>query len=235
MLLLGALVGLGVSAPSGAITQQELDEAIRGLTVAESPRVLGDWVIFSYRATVPARYVGARFEHEEFRNLHVYQRNEEGVLVLAYKLPEELDALRYRVVVDGQWSADPFNPRIQLGVLGFEFSVLEVPPRERQLPLGASGQAGAVTFRLKSEPDQTVAITGDFSSWDPLVYPLREAMPGLYEVTLPLPAGAYAYTFVINGRRVLDPANPVTNTAADGRSVSWVAVGTVPATALSDR
>ena len=53
---------------------------------------------------------------------------------------------------------------------------------------------------------------------------MRETRPGLYEVTIPLPAGTYGYTFVLNGQRVLDPANPVLNNTSDGRSISWLTV-----------
>ena len=65
-------------------------------------------------------------------------------------------------------------------------------------------------------PAQKVAVTGDFNDWDIHGVPLKAAgKPGLWEIDLRLPPGAYSYNFIVDGELLLpDPNAP--NQMPDG-------------------
>jgi hypothetical protein len=65
-----------------------------------------------------------------------------------------------------------------------------------------------VQFRLLSTDASSVRLAGSFSDWKP-EYVLRETVPGVWTVTLPLPVGVHDYAFVVDGERwVTDPFAP---------------------------
>lgn len=61
---------------------------------------------------------------------------------------------------------------------------------------------------------KAVFLAGSFNGWEATRQSLAVAAPGLWAVTLPLPAGPHQYKFVVDGNWVQDPANP--RSADDG-------------------
>jgi 1,4-alpha-glucan branching enzyme len=73
----------------------------------------------------------------------------------------------------------------------------------------AKPRAKACSFQLTAPEADTIAIAGDFNSWDTQANPLKKDKAGVWKVTLRLQPGSYQYKFVVNGAEWReDPANP---------------------------
>jgi hypothetical protein len=206
----------------------ELHLFFAGLRQAQPPRVVDGQLALS--AAGPYRAVAAAFEHEGFAVLHPFDRNKQGVFVLAYPVPLlRREPLRYRLVVDGAWITDPANPSTARDALsGVELSVAEVPwIGDRRLGsyelLAEDGRTARFLFR--GESGRSVAVYGDFDNWDPFIHELAETEPGVYTLDLPLPEGIHRYAFVYGGEVLPDPLNPRREKNAEGKIVSVLVVG----------
>ena len=198
-----------------------MEVRIKGIEKAGPPRYLERQVLLSYQSDRPVRLVGARFAYEQYRVFHVYFRNENNVFLLLLDVPEEVAQLRYRIVVDGLWMSDPFNPETESDSLGRSFSIFDL--RDRPPPEEVSPQIhpeGTVTFFFHTLSDRAVSVAGDFNNWDPFWNRLKETEPGSYSVTVRMPAGRHYYYYLVNGQRVLDPLNQATARDYEGYRVS---------------
>jgi len=198
---------------------------LTGLREAAAPHIVDDYLVLS--ATGPYRFVGAAFSHEDWRTIYPFERNRYGVFVLALPVPYgEARAVSYRLVLDGAWAADPANPlRARDESTGAALSIAELPLRSR-LVLGAWDPAskGMANFVFLGESGQRVSVAGSFNSWDPFIHEMEESAPGRYELSLPLPPGAYYYVFVYKGERLADPLNRKLMYGSDGRPVSELVI-----------
>jgi|GEM_PF-223520 len=206
----------------------ELHLFLSGLRAAAAPRVMEGQLALS--ASGPYRAVAAAFEHEGFAVLHPFDRNKEGVFVLAYPVPLfRREPLRYRLIIDGAWMADPSNPAAARDISsGLELSVASVPYiDDRRLGsyeiLGEDGHTARFLFRAES--GRSVTVYGDFDNWDPFIHELAETEPGVYTLDLPLPEGTHRYAFVYGGEVLPDPLNPRREKNAEGKIVSVLVVG----------
>jgi 1,4-alpha-glucan branching enzyme len=87
-------------------------------------------------------------------------------------------------------------------------------------------QVQTVQFVFRAPSAHRVALVGDFNDWDSEATPLRPAAGGLWTVTVPLTAGRYTYTFVVDGERwMADPAAPPAPPDDFGRPGSVVTIG----------
>ena len=105
-----------------------------------------------------------------------------------------------------------------------------VPPdsmvAEGQAPVAPAGQMQTVQFMFRAPSAHSVSLVGDFNDWDGEATPLRPAAGGLWTVTVPLTAGRYTYTFVVDGERwMADPAAPPAPPDDLGRPSSVVTIG----------
>lgn len=225
LLLLAWIAGLALLAtPLFAVSPQGLDIVLKGIGAPAAPHMLpgSDVLIFSYRQDRSARSVAARFDHEGYRILHQFSRNELGVFVLDYPVPEGVREIRYRIVVDGLWMSDPSNPRVQTDELGMEFSLFTLdrePPRAVANP--RFEKDGTITFMFRGPPSRRVSIVGDWNGWDPFLDYMTETDRGVYRISLRMRPGRHWYYFVTEGRRVLDVSNPATGTDPEGAAVSY--------------
>jgi hypothetical protein len=231
---LSAQHGGGAAAPAQAekgnvrVDDLELHLFLSGLRSAQAPRVMDGQLALS--ASGPYRSVAAAFEHEGFAVLHLFDRNKQGVFVLAYPVPMlREEPLRYRLVVDGAWTSDPANPAsIRDPRSGVELSVAEVPRiDDRRLGtyqlLAEDGRTARFLFR--GESGRSVTVYGDFDNWDPFIHELAETESGVYTLDLILPEGTHRYAFVYGGEVVPDPLNPRKEKNAEGKIVSVLVVG----------
>ncbi len=216
------IIACPAALPAAGPTPTELQLKLLGIREAGPPELLGGKLLLTYRADRPVRRVVARFAHEDYSRLHVYQRSATGVFILVYDLPEDLAEVRYRIAVDGLWMADPANPRLEPDAFGTEFSLVAFDePPTRPLDSPEFGPDGVVTLWLRAAPGKTrVSVSGTFNNWDPFLYPLIEVRPGLYQVRLRLLPGRYWYHFWVDGVRRLDPINLATGLDEDGATVS---------------
>ena len=87
--------------------------------------------------------------------------------------------------------------------------------------LGSMPHAGGATFRVWAPNATAAAVAGEFNGWNSVNHQLALEKVGLWSAELRIPAGAYAYKFVVDGKWLLDPANPATK-VVDGVTNSLV-------------
>jgi hypothetical protein len=223
----------GGSAPAMPLTKGRVIESmplhlyLAGLKSAKAPRAIEGELAMS--ASGPYRAVAAAFVHEGFATLHPFERNKQGVFVLAYPIPlNRREALEYRLVVDGVWTLDPANPERRADPeSGLDVSVASVPELS-DLRLGLyrilDEEGSTARFAFRGASGESVTVCGDFDNWDPFILEMAETSPGLYRLDLPLPPGKHYYTFVYRGEALPDPLNPVKASNRDGKVVSVLTV-----------
>jgi hypothetical protein len=235
-----ALASLSLSAEGGGSTVPQvktagrvieslsLHLALAGMKSAQAPRVIEGELVLS--ASGPYRSVAAAFAHEDFARLHPYERNRQGVFVLAYPVPLKWESgiLEYRVVIDGVWTIDPADPeRRSDPATGLELSVARVPNLS-DLRLGLYEIIGddgyTARFLFRGASGETVTVCGDFNNWDPFIHAMSETSPGIYRLDLPLPPGRHYYDFVYRGEELSDPLNPEKAANREGKVVSVLTV-----------
>ncbi len=198
---------------------------IAGLMTAEPPQIYRDKVILSYVPERGAANVGAAFAHEEYRKMHPYKINDNDVFFLIMDIPPETDVIRYRIVVDGLWMADPLSETMTIGFSGIDVSVLELPKTEDPVLQSPEFMGnGYVRFLFRGPPDGQIYLSGSFNNWDPFMYRMTETEPGRYTITLKLPAGTHRYYYLIKGERKTDPLNPKAVVSIEGFAYSVVSL-----------
>jgi hypothetical protein len=230
LLPLGAEEGatLARSKTAGRVIESlPLHLELAGMKAAKAPEVMEGELLLS--ASGPYRAVAAAFAHEGFAILHPYERNRQGVFVLAYPIPlKRSEDLHYRVIVDGVWTIDPANPeRREDPETGVELSVARVPYLS-DLHLGLyrllDEDGSTARFLFRAASGESVTVCGDFDNWDPFLYEMAETSPGIYQLDLPLSPGRHYYTFVYRGEALPDPLNPVKAASREGKVVSVLTV-----------
>ena len=127
-------------------------------------------------------------------NEHAIQMNK---VAGGWELQADLPPGRYeyKFIVEGQWMHDPENPeRVRNEHQTFN-SVLYIT-----VP---------VTFTLKGYPAASkVILAGSFNNWNEHKQEMMRQPDG-WSVTLDLPGGKHTYKFIIDGRWITDPENPI--------------------------
>jgi hypothetical protein len=206
-----------------SISPQTLDMTVQGIKAEREPAMVGDVLILTLRPDHPCHFVGARFQHEGWKVLHPYNRNGNGIYVLDFPVPEGVRDVGYRVVVDGQWMADPTNPRSVTDAAGVECSLFTLEREPARPVVSPRREAdGSVTFTFTGTPARRVTLVGDFNNWDPVMDALDETAPGTYAITMRLPPGPHWYYFSTEGRVLLDRYNAAAGLDPDGLRVSYL-------------
>lgn len=219
--LVSAVVLILAAGPGFGLDGHLMEVRIQGIEQAAAPQYLDRQVLLSYQSSKPVRLVGARFAHEDYQVFHIYVRNENDVFILQLDVPEDVKELRYRLVVDGLWINDPFNPRHEEDAFGRVFSLFDLRDRPAPDPVSPERhREGSVTFFFQTLPDRAVSVAGDFNNWDPFWHRMQEIRPGEYRLTVHMPPGQHFYYYIVNGRRVLDPINQETARDFEGFRVS---------------
>ena len=225
--LLLACIIAGAATRLFAAPPLTLDLALNGLKTAQPPHLVEDVLVLSYQPDRDreVRFVGARFETEDFAALHPFSRNQYGVYVLDYDVPENTRVIRYRLVIDGLCTNDPTNSESEADDQGNLISFFTIEKEPVRPILNPRREAdGSVTFVFHGPQGRHVTIQGDFNNWDPFVNELTETQPGVYHITLHLLPGGHWYRFFSDGRRLLDRYNSDTARDADGLPVSYFEV-----------
>lgn len=104
----------------------------------------------------------------------------------------------------------------------------QLRPREsaRTDAVHAADGARRVQFVLVAPGASAVSLVGDFNGWNAAATPLRPTgRGGMWTVDVPLDAGRYTYSFVVDGARWLpDPAAPAAPGDDFGRPSSVILV-----------
>ena len=234
LLLALTLCGVGAAGLHGAEMTNyqnfELDTMLHEIDKPGAPVVTDDYIIFTCDPNY--RYVGIAFDFENYQVIHPFQiltnTDEDGKVTrkhmfYCYKRQHLFTSLKYRLVLDGLWTADPLNPNKEYDdSMNLYFSKVEDPGSI--LTLTQATKNDTVRFVYKGESGQTIRLAGTFTNWDPWIYELNETAPGLYELELPLTSGKYFYNYYIGLTPILDATNPEKIYTLDGRSASVIVV-----------
>nr|WP_279309203.1 glycogen-binding domain-containing protein [Psychroserpens sp. SPM9] len=102
----------------------------------------------------------------------------------------------YKFIVDGHWIEDPSNPSKVLNEFGQFNSLINV--------------GKYVTFLLKGYSDANrVILAGSFNDWNEDDIDMEKTDNDYWKLRIPLPAGKHYYKFIVDGKWLLDPENPV--------------------------
>jgi hypothetical protein len=213
-----------------------------------APEIYEDSVIFTQSSRY--RRVGIAFAHEAYSRIYWFRQlfisgeeplpskktdsglpppvrvvnQDSGLLFHVYRFPEGLSELKYRLIIDGLWTTDPYNPHISIDPkTGISQSLIELPVAPESAPT-ADSSPGSLNFSYNAPPGEIITVAGSFNNWDPFMYTLRETRPGVYSLTLPLPPGTYHYVFIHRGQRILDPKNQEKAFTREGQAASEVTV-----------
>ena len=81
--------------------------------------------------------------------------------------------------------------------------------REGVLVIGVQPADGyTFTYRAADKSVKKVAVAGQFNGWNTGSHELRPVGNGVYELFVRMSPGVHAYKLVVDGRWMLDPANP---------------------------
>lgn len=227
------------------IESYDFIDKLLSIETPQAPQIFEDAVIFT--ASSSYKKVGIAFSHEDFSKIYPFKKllvpvsdiqnldengknapetlRDSGILFFVYTVPPTLKNLEYRLVFDGLWSSDPYNPLRKFNTnTGIEHSIAHVPPRPEPAPNGAE-PFGGVVFSYRSENSgEYVTVAGDFNSWDPFMYELKETRRGLYTLAVPLPPGTWRYVYYRNGEKFIDYSNAAREYAKDGSAVNVAVV-----------
>ncbi|MDR0624079.1 MAG: glycogen-binding domain-containing protein [Treponema sp.] len=232
------------SAGAADIESYQFIDRLLSLDGPGAPELYEDAVLFT--APSSHRRVGVAFAHEGFSRVYWFRKllipqdpatapippgkkrpdpyRDSGILFYVHQLPDNIQELEYRLIVDGLWTADPANAWSRKDkASGLVYSVVSLPAAEKT-PGPLKGPPGALNFSFKGPPGETVTVAGSFNGWDPFMYELAEGPPGFYSLLLPLPPGTYQYVFFHRGERFLDPYNFKRIYSKDGKAASEIVI-----------
>lgn len=209
----------------------EYREIAQSLMQPKEPFLQDGHIVFS--AKNGPRYVGIAFDFENYQVIHNFAKKSttdiDGKIDNTWyfyilKLPEDVETISYRLIIDGLWTADPMNPNREYDInTGIQLSKFEIGSRyKNQTENKKSGES--VHFVYKGESGKKVRLAGTFTNWDSWIYELKETSYGVYEIDLPLPKGTYYYTYFIGTMSIPDRTNPHRAYGEDGKTVSVVTV-----------
>lgn len=206
----------------------DLHLLITGTKTTRAPFEFEQKVIFSYKDDQTKRFVGIAFDYDQFKDIHPFFRNENGVymFILPYdEIPAEVTSFNYRLIADGLWLPDPSNPDTFRATSGIYLSHMSL---RNKMAIQSYPQINenekTVTFYYYAPASNYVFLAGTFNNWDPFMLSMKENAAGTYSLTIRLPAGTHYYYFLFNGEKRRDVKNPVMATDPEGFTVSAVTI-----------
>jgi len=99
-------------------------------------------------------------------------------------------------------------------------------PREQENASQLLNGRQEVVFFLEQPKAGSVSLIGSFNGWSAQGYEMSyEPSRGVWHITVPLPPGAYAYSFLVDGRLVADPSATLQQDDGFGNQNSLLLVG----------
>ncbi len=115
----------------------------------------------------------------------------------------------YKFLVDNEWMADPANPTLRKDVNGNLNSFI--------------GIGEPYLFKLDGFTDaEKVVLAGSFNRWSESEL-VMDRTPAGWQLPYVVPAGNYEYKFIVDGKWLMDPANPFTSGSGDTQN-SFIAL-----------
>lgn len=101
----------------------------------------------------------------------------------------------YKFIVDGEWMHDPANPETVVNQHNTLNSVLRL--------------SKTVVFELEGFLDaKKVILAGTFNNWNEKDTRMERSESG-WKLSMNLPAGKHNYKFIVDGKWMIDPGNPL--------------------------
>ncbi|MFD0863737.1 hypothetical protein ACFQ1M_16095 [Sungkyunkwania multivorans] len=119
-------------------------------------------------------------------------KNADGWTLTLQLLP---DSYQYKFIVDGEWMEDPHNPEKVPNEYGGYNSVMNITKE--------------VIFTLEDYRNaKKVILSGTFNNWDEHAIDMRKSNEK-WRCTLDLAGGKHHYKFIVDGKWIIDPKNPI--------------------------
>ncbi|MCR5495601.1 MAG: glycogen-binding domain-containing protein [Treponema sp.] len=212
------------------IQSYELANLMTKITEVTKPIITDDWIIFTAKSD--SRFTGIVFDFENYNTIHSYQIHNvrdiennitSSIMFHVQKRPADLTEIKYRLIIDGLWTYDPYNPDIYYdSTSGITLSRVNIGST---LPIVTNTNAQSGTkFIYNGKPGEKVRLGGSFTNWDSWIYEMEETKPGFYELDLPLPKGKYYYNYYIGMTAITDKTNPNKAYTEDGRKASVITI-----------
>jgi len=222
------------------IESYQFIDYLRSISAPGKPEIYDDGVVF----TAPSSHnrVGISFAYEGYAKVYWFKRLmvprdraelmvngkmlknvdpnvDSGIMFHLQIIPEGLQNMDYRMIIDGLWTIDPYNPLTITGSSGITESRLPLPSKPKNSPIQVT-PPGTYRFVYQTLPGELVTVGGNFNNWDPFMYVLEETSPGFYVLTLNLPPGIIQYMFYHRGEQIPDQFNARKLYSRDGRIIS---------------
>ena len=226
---LTVLIFIGIL-PVSASNEYSLSihKEISELVAAKSPVFIDNQILFTYfKKNIYIRRVAIAFASDNYSTIYPFMKNGNNVFFYARKIPINLHCIKYRFIVDGVWMNDPQNSNTVLSSDNFPVSSIDIPQRYFEKPNSPIiGNNKNVRFIYKDNTNKNVYISGNFNSWDPFMFKLKEDIkhPGTYTISLRLSPGVHYYKFIADGVAVQDSGNPLKAYNSRGNAVSVIHV-----------
>lgn len=132
---------------------------------------------------------------------------------------------KYKLIVDGEFIADPFNPNTVDDEMGFKISQFEIKQdlidyNIETNPKLVKDTKNVWRFIYKNYQAKSVYLSGDFNQWNAYADQFVYIGDGTWEIKKKLAPGKYYYNFIVDDKWIKDPLN--TNVARNvlGRAYS---------------
>jgi hypothetical protein len=107
----------------------------------------------------------------------------------------------YKFIVDNEWMTDPANPSVRKDADGNMNSFIEI--------------GNPYLFKLEGFTSaKKVVLTGNFNHWNETELVMDKTAKG-WQLPYVISAGDYEYKFIVDGKWIIDPANPFTTGLGD--------------------
>jgi 1,4-alpha-glucan branching enzyme len=167
----------------------------------------GDTLIFRLKGYPDAKKVVLSGDFNAWNTGELFMEKSSG----GWQLPYVLAAgnYEYKYIVDGTWITDPGNP-YTTGDGGYINSFRAVKANH--------------TFIMEQHSDaEKVILSGSFNGWNENGYRMVK-QAGNWTFSLYLKPGKSIYKYIVDGKWIIDPSNPLweENEYGTGNSVLWI-------------
>jgi len=87
------------------------------------------------------------------------------------------------------------------------------------------GPRVATAFALAAPGAQQVYLAGDMTGWEDNWIAMQRGSDGVWRISVQLPSGQWLYKFIVDGKWISDPANPLSDDDGRGGRHSFVLAG----------
>ena len=145
-----------------------------------------------------------------------------GLFYIFVPLDLKKGVYHYRYIVNGIWVNDPQQVYFVNDGYGTRMSTFKLKKDiHKQLIFPRSLGKGVFRFVLKDKGYKKVSLVGTRNNWDPYVEPLKKKS-GRWVLDIKMDPRKTFYLFWVDGKTILDPANPNVAHRPHGEKVNHI-------------